>query len=158
MERSHRGPDVRVPPPLFFVGGWLLAWWLNRQLTIRIDAEGAALVQEVAGVLLLVGGLGLMFWAVGMFGRARTPIVPIRPARVLVEAGPYRFTRNPMYLGIATGYVGLAVLLNLVWPLIVLPFVLIALRLAAIRREERYLDATFGQAYREYCARVRRWI
>jgi protein-S-isoprenylcysteine O-methyltransferase Ste14 len=75
-----------------------------------------------------------------------------------VEQGPYRFTRNPIYLGMTLAYAGLAVLLNLAWPLLVLPGVLVLLVLMVVRREERHLGATFGDAYRDYQRRVRRWI
>ena len=71
---------------------------------------------------------------------------------------PYRFTRNPMYLGLVFVTAGLALLANALWPLILLPVVIVILRRAVIDREERYLTAKFGEEYLQYKARVRRWF
>jgi protein-S-isoprenylcysteine O-methyltransferase Ste14 len=147
-----------VPPPLIFVAGWLVGWGLHRAQPFAIDGSGPSAWQTWAGAAMLVAGLALMFWGIATFASCRTPIVPTRPARVLVEQGPYRFTRNPIYVGMTTAYVGLASLLNLVWPLLVLPGVLALLFLLVVRREERHLGAAFGDAYRDYQRRVRRWI
>lgn len=110
------------------------------------------------GWALVVGGLGLMAWAGVTFARARTAIIPVRPARVLVRGGPYRWTRNPMYLGLTVAYVGGTLLMNSAWPLLFLPIVLITVSVLVIRREERYLESAFGDAYREYSRQVRRWL
>jgi protein-S-isoprenylcysteine O-methyltransferase Ste14 len=92
------------------------------------------------------------------FRRARTAILPTRPASQLVDGGPYRFTRNPMYTGLTTAYVGAAALLDSVWPLLLLPLVLAALVRLVVRREEAYLRGAFGAEYAAYQARVRRWL
>jgi len=155
---AGRGPNVRIPPPLIFVVGWLVAWLLNRARPFAIDSSGTSAWQTAVGGLALVAGLTFMFWGIVTFAALGTPIVPTRPARVLVEHGPYRFTRNPIYLGMTLAYAGLAVLLNLAWPLLVLPGVLVLLVLMVVRREERHLGATFGDAYRAYRRRVRRWL
>jgi protein-S-isoprenylcysteine O-methyltransferase Ste14 len=153
-----RGPNVRVPPPLVFVAGWIAAWLLHRALPFSIDGAGPSAVQRAVGATVLAGGLLLMVWAVLTFAAARTPLVPVRAARVLVESGPFRFSRNPMYLGLTLAYTGLAILLNLVWPFLVLPGVLVLLTVAVVRREERHLMARFGHKYRAYTSRVRRWM
>jgi len=85
-------------------------------------------------------------------------VIPMSPARAIVVTGPYRFTRNPMYVGLTVAYVGIALLVNMAWPLLTLPAVLIALRLFVIAREERHLRQAFPEAYAAYCARVRRWL
>jgi protein-S-isoprenylcysteine O-methyltransferase Ste14 len=153
-----RGPNVRFPPPLVFVAGWIAAWLLHRALPFSIDGAGPSAVQRAVGATVLAGGLLLMVWAVLTFTAARTPLVPFRAARVLVESGPFRVSRNPMYLGLTLAYTGLAILLNLVWPFLVLPGVLVLLTFAVIRREERHLLARFGDDYRAYKQRVRRWL
>jgi protein-S-isoprenylcysteine O-methyltransferase Ste14 len=155
---AGRGPNVRIPPPLIFVAGWIVAWLLHRARPFALDGSETSAWQTAVGALALVAGLTFMFWGIVTFASLRTPIVPTRPARVLVEQGPYRFTRNPIYLGMTLAYAGLAVLLNLAWPLLVLPGVLVLLVLMVVRREERHLGATFGDAYRDYQRRVRRWI
>ena len=158
MAQASRGPGIPFPPPFVFVAGFLLGWWLNTRLEFAIDGQGAGTVQTVAGLAGLAAGLGLMFWGVGTFIMARTAVVPTRAARTLVMRGPYRFTRNPMYLGMACAYVGLSALLNQAWPLLLLPLVLLTLQVAVIGREERHLRAVFGAQYDDYCRRVRRWV
>lgn len=153
-----RGPDVRIPPPLLFVAGWLAGWWLDRRLVFEIDGGGAGVVQTSLGGLMAAVGLVLMWWGMTTFIRARTSILPRRPARALVRGGPYGWSRNPMYLGLTVAYVGLAVLANRVWPLVWLPVVLIVLTTAVIRREEAYLRGAFGEAYEAYRRQVRRWV
>ena len=92
------------------------------------------------------------------FWRARTAIIPHRPASRLVRHGPYRFTRNPMYVALTALYVGLALLFNVAWPLVVLPVVLWLLWHVVIRHEERYLLFAFGGDYAAFTREVRRWL
>lgn len=96
--------------------------------------------------------------AAARFKRARTNPVPWRPATALVTDGPYRFTRNPMYLGMAALYAGIALGAGLLWGLALLPVVLAAIQVAVIAREEAYLERVFGDQYRVYRATVRRWL
>jgi protein-S-isoprenylcysteine O-methyltransferase Ste14 len=120
-------------------------------------ADPVRTIRLVGWTEILIG-LGLIFWGVGTFKRLQTAVFPIYPARVLVEEGPYRLTRNPMYLGFIVLYLGICFVANAFWPLIFLPEMIALLYLFAIRLEEAYLAREFGDAYREYCARVRRWI
>jgi len=158
MATDPRGPNIRFPPPLIFAVGWLLGWWLNRRLIFEIDGAGPGGVQTGLGLLLGAVGLGLMFWGMITFVMARTPVIPHRSARALVRHGPYRATRNPMYLGLTSLYVGLALVANAAWPLIVLPVVLIVMTTYVIRREEAHLDRAFGADYHAYRRQVRRWL
>ncbi len=136
----------------------MAAWLLNRVLPFEIDDDGAGAIQEAIGGAFLGVGLLLMAWGIVTFARARTAIIPHRAARLLVLDGPYRFTRNPMYAGLTAAYVGASVVLNAVWPILVLPLVLVSLRRFVIAREERHLAEKFGRDYAEYCRRVRRWL
>lgn len=153
-------PGVRFPPPLLFAAGFLLGWLLEmRVLRIHLVGGGAlAALLALVGMLALAGGLALAAWGLITFHRARTAILPHHPASRLVTHGPYRFTRNPMYTGLTLAYIGLACLANVGWPLILLPFVLVALVRLVIRREERYLADAFGAEYAAYRRRVRRWV
>jgi protein-S-isoprenylcysteine O-methyltransferase Ste14 len=153
-----RGPGIRFPPPFVFVGGFLAAWLLEFLLGFEIDGEGPKAPQTILGLIAIVAGGGLTFWGMATFARARTPIIPNRPAAKLVLAGPYRFTRNPMYVGLTSLYTGLALLLNLAWAIVLLPLVLLVLTKTVIRHEERHLGDAFGSAYADYCGRVRRWL
>ena len=89
--------------------------------------------------------------------RARTNIDPYKPATALVTGGPYRFTRNPIYVAMTLLYVGAALSFRIIPALILLPIALLLLQFGVIRREERYLEAKFGDRYRQYRSRVRRW-
>ena len=159
MDRSGvPHPGVRYPPPLLFLAGLAAGWLLHRVYPAVLAsgaARGATLV--LAWVAILLWAL-LTMWAVVSFRRARTAIIPNRPATMLVLGGPYRFTRNPMYLGFVLFYIGATLFLNSVWPLLLLPLLLAVLYTTVIRREENYLAAAFGPAYEAYRTRVRRWL
>jgi protein-S-isoprenylcysteine O-methyltransferase Ste14 len=112
----------------------------------------------IAGWLGILAGLLLVGWSLVTFFRAGTAIIPHHPASRLVGSGPYRFSRNPMYVGVTALYVGLAFLFDVAWPILILPFVLVSLFSLVIRREELYLSDEFGDAYTAYRSRVRRWL
>lgn len=99
-----------------------------------------------------------MIWGLITFRSARTAIYPNQPARELVAKGPYRFSRNPMYVGLTIMTVGIGLLADNVWMLTMLPVTLIVLSKFVIQREEVYLRSEFGASYEEYQQRVRRWI
>jgi protein-S-isoprenylcysteine O-methyltransferase Ste14 len=90
--------------------------------------------------------------------RAGTNIRPDQPTLALVTDGAFRFSRNPLYLAAAGLYVGVALLVHALWPLVLLIPMLAVLQWGVVAREERYLEAKFGDAYRAYKARVRRWL
>jgi protein-S-isoprenylcysteine O-methyltransferase Ste14 len=146
---------VRLPPPLIYLAGFGIGLALEAAWPIDGLDNPARWILGVAGILLwlAVGGRAAM-----TFLRVRTGIVPVKPATSLVVTGPYRLTRNPMYVGFALVYSGLAVWLDVIWALIVLPLVLIAVDRYVIAREERYLERRFGDEYVAYKARVRRWL
>lgn len=105
-------------------------------------------------VLSVIGVL----WAAGRFAKAGTPMVPVKPATALVTDGPFRYSRNPMYVSLTLGYLGVTLLMNSFWPLVLLPTVLLTLRFWVIAREEAHLTEVFGDGYAAYCRRVRRWF
>jgi protein-S-isoprenylcysteine O-methyltransferase Ste14 len=141
-----------------FIAGFIAGWGLHAWLEFYIDGAGASPVQKLLGAATIGVGLAITWWALSTFVQVRTGIMPDRPARQLVTYGPYRFSRNPMFVGFSAVYVGLAVLLNMVWPLLVLPLVITVLTLTVVRHEERYMAAEFGDSYKTYCRRVRRWM
>ena len=145
---------VVAPPPLVFLSGLLLGWLLQWLFPFRWLPPGWARPLAVA---LFVAGL-IAFTAVFAFVRAGTPPDPRRPTTRLVTGGPYRFSRNPMYLGLTLWYLAVAAWFNALCVLLVLPFVLYTLQRGVIRREEAYLRRRFGQEYEDYRARVRRWL
>lgn len=152
------GAGVRIPPPLYFVVPLLAGYLLQRQWPIALVPPAAARAASIVGAALVVAWIALMLSAFALFIRAKTSIIPVRPTTTIVVTGPYRFTRNPMYLGFALGYAGASLLWNACWPVILFPVALIAVRRLAIDREERYLERKFGGEYLAYRARVRRWL
>jgi len=158
-EERDRGPNVRIPPPLLFlmplITGFIVQHFVPTQIASGVDPARTLRLVGWAEILI---ALSLMFWGIGTFKRKQTAVIPVHPARVLVEEGPYRFTRNPMYLGFTVLYLGICFVANAFWPLIFLPEVIALLYLIAIRREEAYLEREFGDAYRDYRSRVRRWV
>lgn len=157
MSTGHDHPGVVVPPPAIFFG-FLLAGW---GLSVLIGETGFGLAMEIRrglALALIVGGLLLDGMAAGTFRRAGTAVEPWKPSSHLVAAGPYRFSRNPIYVGFAITYVGLAVAMDSPITLALLFPCLILIDRYVIAREERYLEARFGQPYRDYRARVRRWL
>jgi len=157
MTDVSRGPGIPFPPPFVYVAAYAIAALLNTRLEFLIDGQGAGTTQSVIGDALIGAGLVWMAYGIVTFLRARTSVVPDRPARQLVTWGPYGLSRNPMYVGITSAYLGIAIANNHAWPLVLLPFALIAMT-AIIRREEAYLHTAFGDAYDQYCRRVRRWV
>lgn len=121
-----------------------------------MSGGGVALARIGFGILIV--GVGLAAWGMVTFRRARTAVIPHHAASQLVASGPYRFTRNPMYVGLTIVYIGGAVVLNSAWPLILLPVVLILLAHFVVVREEQYLSDAFGDEYAAYRSRVRRWL
>ena len=101
---------------------------------------------------------GLFAWAIATITRAGSNVPSTLPTTTIVDTGPYRFTRNPIYLAMVLGLIGLAIAFNSLWLLLMLvPFALV-IRYGVIAREEAYLERKFGDVYRSYRARVRRWL
>jgi protein-S-isoprenylcysteine O-methyltransferase Ste14 len=147
-------PGVVAPPPIIYAAGLLAGWALDRlrpwPFLPSAWARPLGLALFVAG---LVGAGGV--WA---FRRAGTSPNPWRRTERLVTDGPYRFTRNPMYLGFTLWYLAGTAWVNSLWPLALLPVVLLVMQRGVITREEAYLERRFGREYTEYRARVRRWL
>jgi protein-S-isoprenylcysteine O-methyltransferase Ste14 len=154
---TDQGPGTPFPPTMLFVLGFLGALWINSAVPLDIGGPDLESLRIGVGLLALVGGTGLFWWGMGTFA-GRTGIMLQRPARQLVTFGPYVFSRNPMYVGFVAMYFGLSLLLNTIWPLLLLPAIIGLLVWIVISREERYMRATFGQEYDSYCRRVRRWL
>ena len=152
---AHAG--VHFPPPLVYVAGFAAGLALHRwrPLSMTSASASARWVVAAAGVVAYVA---LFVGAFAAFRRARTTLIPNRPAAALVTTGPYRFTRNPMYVSLVALYVGLAAFADSWWPVLLLPLVVVAIDRMVIAREERYLAAAFPAEYAAYRARVRRWL
>jgi protein-S-isoprenylcysteine O-methyltransferase Ste14 len=150
--------DVVVKPPLLFAGALLLGCFLSWIIPFGPGLGSANGRAFATGAVFAILGLALGLRAVWMFHHHGASVVPGDPATVLVESGPYRFTRNPIYIGFILLYFGLAVMLTSEWMLLLLIPVLLILQRGVVEREEAYLTDKFGDAYRKYQARVPRWL
>src|SRR4029077_12181309 len=149
---------VRILPPVIYAGPFALGYPVSRFVPLNLWREGVPTVARVAAWALLAVCLGLAGSAVFLFRRAGTTPNPTRPTTAIVVHGPYRFTRNPMYVALVALYVSLSLFVNSVWPLVLLPVVIWVVQRQVIVREEAYLEGKFGEQYRAYKARVRRGI
>ena len=151
-------PLMNIPVPWVFILAYLIGFVAELYLPMRIRSGVSATVIREVGLTLVGIGIVIAFSALGIFRKRKTTTIPFETPSSLVTAGPYRFTRNPMYLGLTLIYIGVAGTRLEVWPLIVLPFLLAYIHFIVIPVEERRLAETFGDQYRQYRAGVRRWI
>ena len=148
-------PGVIAPPPLIYAAALAAGLLANRRYRIPFLPRPLA---RALGWPLIIGGI-----TVGVLGsremrRAETNLDPYKPTTAIVSEGPFRFTRNPLYLSMVLVYGGIAALANALPPILLLPIVQHLMRRGVIEREERYLERKFGDEYLQYKARVRRWI
>ncbi|HWB45295.1 MAG TPA: isoprenylcysteine carboxylmethyltransferase family protein [Hyphomicrobiaceae bacterium] len=156
MDDTTDTARVVVRPPLAWglavIGGFALDWFAPLPF---LPPDWPAIW---LGATIFVLALALLIWAVVTMTRAGSNVPTNRPTIAIVGGGPYRFTRNPIYLGMFLGLIGLATTFNAVWLLIALfPFALV-IRYGVVAREETYLERKFGDMYRSYRSRVRRWL
>lgn len=158
IPQARRSKWLMVPPPPLFVASFIAGLQLDRILALPLAPASLTLAARAAGIgLVAVAGL-LLAPAPALFLRHRTTIIPHGSARTLVTSGPYRITRNPMYLALTIAYVGAALCMNVAWPL---PFLMVpvwVLHKKIIPFEEATLARSFGAEYQAYQQRVRRWI
>lgn len=146
--RAFRWRNAPLPEPHLI--GLAVGTLLGLVLPWRVFSRGW--VGHVVGWPVIVIGAALAVAAVS----AAAEVDLERPGR-LVAGGPYRFSRNPMYLGWTLLAIGIPLVVNMAWPLVLLPFVLVVTHLVVLR-EERDLEAEFGESYASYRARVRRYL
>lgn len=113
-------PWMRIPPPLLYAAAFVAGLLLHGQFALPLSAGPDPGVAVMVGTAVLAAGAALLLSCAALFLRARTTILPHRTATRLVERGPYRISRNPMYLALTFIYVGAAVLLDSLWPLLLL--------------------------------------
>jgi protein-S-isoprenylcysteine O-methyltransferase Ste14 len=158
MAQSRDNDGVVMLPPLVFLGGLIVGfavWWF---WPVPIVPSEWSIAVLVVGAIATALGLWAMVWAIVIFRRVDTTPVHWKPTTTLAFDGPYRFTRNPMYVGMALVQGGIALLGNALWPLVALIPVIAIIQTQVIAREEAYLEAKFGAPYREFRTRVRRWL
>ncbi len=154
-DNVQENAGVIAPPPLIYLGSLLLGLLLNRAFPIAFLPWKVA---RVLGSLLVGSAIPAQIWFFLTMQRAHTPISPSEPVRQVVTTGPFRLSRNPAYVSLTILYVGIASLVNTLWPILLLPAVLAVIQRGVIEREEHYLERRFGEEYLRYKARVPRWI
>ncbi len=156
--KSEDRPKILMAPPVAALTGLIVCvilhliwkpWWLPgfpNPWTI------------ILGGLMVAGGFALAIWAANLFHGADTNIDPRKPAEKIVTSGPYRFTRNPMYVGLLSVHFGVGLALSLDWTLVVTVVLWAFLHWGVVLREESYLTDKFGADYEELLSQTRRWI
>src|SRR5215467_4019349 len=156
-QNKEGGARVRFPPPLVFLISILLGVVLQRTfrpLTIPVDRP----LRVTGGIVLIAVAVCLFAPALVLFRRTGQHPRPWKPTPELIPNGPYRFTRNPMYVAMTLLVLGLGMALNDLWISLFAPVALLAVHFIAVLPEERYLAEKFGESYRSYVARVRRYL
>ena len=146
-----------VPVPRVFVLTYLLGVVLEHVHHGTISPT-AALISKTAGAVLFAVGAGVAGWGLVLFRKAKTTTVPGKLSGKLVTWGPYRFSRNPMYVGLVLAYLGEAGLLKQIWPVVLLPFTVAYIDWTVIPVEEAKLEEAFPDEYKQYRLQARRWF
>jgi protein-S-isoprenylcysteine O-methyltransferase Ste14 len=156
MDNSADTSQVIVRPPLAWglavIAGLALNW------LVPLPFLPAGLPSGSVGAIVFVLALALFAWAIVTIMRAGSNVPTNRPTTTIVESGPYRFTRNPIYVSMFLGLIGLAIAFDTLWLLVTLASFALVIRYGVVAREEVYLERKFGDVYRAYRSRVRRWV
>jgi protein-S-isoprenylcysteine O-methyltransferase Ste14 len=151
-------PRIKFPPPLAFIGTLLAGWALEGWIGYPAIPVMPYSVLHTFGMVALVLGAAIILTAQGLFSRSKTAARPWKASTALVTEGVYRWTRNPMYLGMTLIYLSVAMLNDSGTQLCLLLPLLFVIQKEVIEPEERYLAGRFGEEYLAYKASVRRWI
>jgi protein-S-isoprenylcysteine O-methyltransferase Ste14 len=155
MATSTDKPGVAAPPPLLYGSAFVLVLVFRWFWPMPIFGHAVALWP---GLALLVLGVGIAAWGGRTMHAAGTNVNPALPTTAIVASGPFRFSRNPLYLALTLLYLGLTLAFNTWWGIVVLAPVLIIMHRGVVLREERYLEQKFGETYRQYRSKVRRYL
>lgn len=154
----HQASSPTPWPPILFSGAVVVGGLTHWRAPVLFFPEDWRFPAAIAGAVAFVAGFALLATATRKFAVIGTPIAPNQPTKFIVSGGVYDFSRNPMYLGMVLMLLGLGLVSDSLWLLLLVPFSFYAVTKLAIEREEAYLAKRFGQEYLEYKRRVRRWI
>ena len=153
--QDHPNINRYIHPPVIMLVHLLTAFLLNWLLPLPIAFPN---ILELAGYILVFTGLGVAFSAISQFGKMRTTLDPHGSVSAVVISGPYRFSRNPIYLGFVCMLIGLPLALGNYWGVVLSPLLMVSMYRLVIKHEEAYLEKKFKDAYTSYKTRVRRWL
>jgi protein-S-isoprenylcysteine O-methyltransferase Ste14 len=148
-------PGVIVRPPLLFGAGFIAVLVLRWFWPMPILGHATT---PWLGLVLLLLGLAIVIPGRRALQAAGTNVNPSLPTTVIVASGPFRFSRNPLYVGLTLLYCGLTLAFNTWWGFVLLVPILIIMHRGVVLREEHYLEQKFGETYRQYCSRVGRYL
>jgi protein-S-isoprenylcysteine O-methyltransferase Ste14 len=156
MSANPSLPGIIAPPPLLYIGALAIA--VAGHAIFPLSITSAVLIIRSIGAVMLILSAFLACWAFLTLRKIGTSANPYKTSSALSTAGPFAFSRNPIYLAMTGLYIGIGALLNAWWTAFLLPPLLYLMHTGVILREERYLLAQFGGAYASYKATVRRWL
>jgi protein-S-isoprenylcysteine O-methyltransferase Ste14 len=156
-QSRESGARVRFPPPFVFLAASGVGVGLQRFVApLRLGLETS--LRGALGGVIVCAGVALIAWAVGLFRRTGQDPAPWKPSPSMIANGPYRFTRNPMYVGMTLVQLGVGVAVNDLWIALLAPVALLGVHFIAVLPEEAYLSERFGGDYETYRAAVRRYL
>lgn len=156
MSDAKDNANVLIPPPIAWALAFLVGLGLNWLHPLPFMPAGIPHVWT-GGVVVAIG-VALAVWALVTFRKAGTRVEPYKPTTAIVAHGPFAFTRNPIYLGMGLGQIGLAIGVDSLWVLAMLVPLYLVIRHGVVAREEAYLERKFGKVYLDYKSRTRRWL
>lgn len=157
MDRNIKRPRTLILPPAPYAIAIFVGWWIDRNIQEFNWGLDTITIQPL-GWLSVAIGLALLAWATFTLWSHRTTVNPYQAVSNLCTTGPFRYSRNPIYVGDWLIFIGTTMLFSTWWPLLFSPFVWAILHYGVIRHEEAHLEAKFGNTYRDYIAKVRRWL
>ena len=158
-KRDRSGAAVRVPPPISAVLTIVAGYFLGRWLPLLTEYELATPDRYwIGGAVIVVSGFAFALWPLLLFRDTEQNPTPWSETPKIIVKGPYKFTRNPMYLSMVMFNFGFAIIFSEAWILAFMPILVLVLYHTAIKHEEAYLEEKFGESFLAYKRSVRRWI
>ncbi len=157
MKSKKDHPGVYPPPPLFYVLIFFISIFIQMKFPLS-NKNFETNVAFILGLVFVLGAVIILLPALVKFFKTKNTLITIKPANSLQTSGIYSLSRNPMYLGLLSLYIGIAFIKGNYWTFVLIPLVILVITHFVIKKEERYLDRAFGADYAEYRKRVRRWI
>ena len=155
---AAKGHQLHIPVPWVYVIAYMVGIAIQVVYPISISSTLILALTRILGAVLLVVGVAIVVWAQLIFHKENTTTDPTQTSLKLITWGPYRFTRNPMYLGLFLTFIGIDGIVTFVWSLLLMLPVLYYVNWIVIPLEEKQLKKTFGKTFEDYCKSVRRWI